>query len=297
MSIMTAQWTRILIAVAHKPAPSVRPTEIVTAILLITTAVLLRRLPSRPRNGGLQEAAVASTRWAATARRPTFRQLLGALLAGCAVFLFIGGGGGLLAGVMATVGALVFGSRRVSESEMRARNRLIAAAPPAVDLFAAALAAGLLPVDAASVVGTAFGADDDRSDASGGSVGSGKPEPPRRSVAVGGVGEIAGRFAATAGSLRAGTDPETAWLLLSVDAATAPVAAAAIRASRTGAPAAETVAKAARDTWNSAEQAAQAQIRSVAVRATAPLALCFLPAFILVGVVPTALGLLTQLQT
>jgi hypothetical protein len=57
------------------------------------------------------------------------------------------------------------------------------------------------------------------------------------------------------------------------------------------------VAKAARDTWNAAEQAAQAQIRSVAVRATAPLALCFLPAFILVGVVPTALGLLTAFQS
>ncbi len=285
LTLMTSQWTRILFAVAHKPAPSVRPTEIATAILLVALAVLLRWLPWRPRSGGLQDAALASTRWAAAARRPNLRQSLGAVFAGCAIFLFIGGSGGVLVGVMATIGTLVFSSRRVSESEMRARNRLVAAAPPAVDLFAAALAAGLLPVDAASVVATAFVAD-----------GATEADPSRRPVTCGSIAEIAQRFAATAGSLREGTDPESAWRLLSVDGATAPVAAAALRASRTGAPAAETVAKAARDTWNAAEQAAQAQIRSVAVRATAPLALCFLPAFILVGVVPTALGLLTALQ-
>lgn len=104
------------------------------------------------------------------------------------------------------------------------------------------------------------------------------------------------RFAGAARALREGAEPEAAWRQLSVDAATAPVAAAALRASRTGAPASQTVAKAARDVWNGAEQAAQAQIRAVAVRATAPLALCFLPAFVLVGVVPTALGLLTELH-
>jgi len=276
---MTAQLAHIWLVVVHKPTPSVRPAEVATAVLLSVFALALRWAPSRPgpAPGGLQEAAIASARWACAARRPTFRQTIGAVFAGFAVGLFIGGAGGVVAGLLTAVAVLVFNSRRVSEQEIRARYRLIAAAPPAVDLFAAALAAGLLPVDAATVVATAFGAAEQPGD-------------------TGPVGEIAERFAAVARALRQGADPETAWKLLSVDGATAPVGAAALRSCRTGAPASVTVTKAARDTWNAAEQAAQAQIRSVAVRATAPLALCFLPAFILVGVVPTALGLLTELQ-
>ena len=276
---MTAQWAHVWLAIVHKPTPSVRPVEVATAVLLSVFALVLRLTPAghRPSSGGLQEAAIASARWASGARRPTFRQTIGAVFAGCAVGLFIGGAGGVVAGMLTAVAVLVFSSRRISEQEIRARYRLIAAAPPAVDLFAAALAAGLLPVDAATVVATAFGAAEQ----------SGNTGP---------IGEIAERFGSVARALRQGTDPETAWKPLSVDAATAPVGAAALRSCRTGAPASMTVAKAARDTWNAAEQVAQAQIRSVAVRATAPLALCFLPAFILVGVVPTALGLLTELQ-
>ncbi len=277
-----------LLVVVHRPSPSVRPVELATAAVLTVLAVTLRWAPSGThRTRGLQEAAMASARWASHASRPTLRQILGAAFGACAVGLFIGGAGGVIAGVITGVGLLVFGSRRVSENEMRARQRLIAAAPPAVDLFAAALAAGLLPADAASVVASAFHDGDESLE--GGKTGtSGNPAEPVR--------EIAARFAAAARALREGAEPEIAWRELSIDAATAPVAAAALRASRTGAPASQTVAKAARDVWHGAEQAAQAQIRAVAVRATAPLALCFLPAFVLVGVVPTALGLLTELH-
>ena len=276
---MTAQWAHIWQVVVRKPAPSMRPVEVTAAAVFIVLATVLRWAPARAPRGaaGLQDATIASARWAAGARRPTLRQASGAVFTGCAVGLFIDGVGGVFAGVLATVAMLVFSSRRVSEQDQRARRRLTAAAPPAVDLFAAALAAGLLPVDAAEVVATAFG--------------------DAESAPAGPTGEIAERFAAAARSLRQGADPETAWSHLAVDGATAPVGTAALRACRTGAPAAVTVAKAARDIWNAAEQAAQAQIRSVAVRATAPLALCFLPAFVLVGVVPTALGLLAGLRS
>lgn len=279
---MTGLSTHAWLIVVPKPSDSVRPIELATAAVLTLLAIVLRWAPSPARRAdGLQEAAMASARWASNARRPTFHQVLGAAFTGCAVGLFIGGAGGAVAGVMTGIGVLVFGSRRVSESEARVRQRLIAAAPPPVDLFAAALAAGLLPVDAATVVATAFSGD-------------GREHAPDEAAEP--VREIAARFAAAAGALREGAGPETAWSLLSVDGATAPVAAAALRASRTGAPASETVAKAAKDTRNAAEQAAQAQLRAVAVRATAPLALCFLPAFVLVGVVPTALSLLTELH-
>ena len=267
------------LAVDQSAISSVRPVELATAALLVVLATVLRWAPSRsrPADSGLQDVAIASARWISGARRPTVCQTVGAALTGCAVGLFIGGTGGLVAGLLTALGVLAFSSRRIAEREVHIRNRLIAAAPPAVDLFAAALCAGLLPVDAASVVAAAFAGPDGES--------------------TGPVGEIAERFGAAARALREGKDPETAWRLLCVDGATTPVAAAALRSCRTGAPASTTVAKAARDTWNAAEQAAQAQIRTVAVRATAPLALCFLPAFILVGVVPTALGLLTEFQS
>lgn len=282
---MTGPWANTWLAVTERPDSLVRPVELATAAVLTLLATVLRWAPSRTRRGdGLQEAAMASVRWVSSARRPTLREVLGAAFTACAVGLFLGGAGGAVAGAVTGIGVLVLGSRRVRESETRARQRLIAAAPPAVDLFAAALAAGLLPVDAATVVATALQGETDAENSGA------RCEPAEP------VREIAARFAAAAGALREGVEPELAWRVLSVDAATAPVAAAALRASRTGAPASETVAKAARDTRNAAHQAAQAQIRAVAVRATAPLALCFLPAFVLVGVVPTALGLLTELH-
>ncbi|HZP52676.1 type II secretion system F family protein [Actinocrinis sp.] len=283
---MTGSSIQALLIVVQ-PNPSVRRIELAAAAMLTLLAMMLRWVPVRARRtNGLQQAALASAKWASKASRPTLRQVLGAAFAACAVGLFIGGAGGAIAGAMTGAGLLVFSSRRVSESEARARQRLIAAAPPPVDLFAAALAAGLLPADAASVVATAFN----------GETGPPEDDPEAAPLPVEPVREIAARFAAAAQALREGCEPEAAWRLLSIDAATAPVAAAALRASRTGAPASQTVAKAARDVGNAAEQAAQAQIRAVAVRATAPLALCFLPAFVLVGVVPTALGLLTELH-
>lgn len=258
------------------PASSARTVELTTALLFVCLALALRWAPTyraTPVDGWRRVAAVA-TRWIHGPRRPTPGQSTTAVLTGCAVGMFFGGSAAIPTGLLAAGGAFALSTRRLSEREVRARHRLVAAAPPAADLFAAALASGLLPADAAIVVATAFGDPD-----------------PQRAIA-----QIADRFAAAGRALRGGTDPELAWRALSVDAATAAVGAAALRAGRTGAPAAATVAKAARDSWSAAEQAAQAQIHSVAVRATAPLALCFLPAFILVGVAPTAIGLLTEIK-
>lgn len=81
-----------------------------------------------------------------------------------------------------------------------------------------------------------------------------------------------------------------------MDEATAPLAAAVIRAGRTGAPAAATVGRAARELREAAADALAAEVRTVAVKATAPLVLCFLPAFVLLGVLPTAVGLLPHLR-
>ncbi|HEY3872869.1 MAG TPA: hypothetical protein VGM10_31220 [Actinocrinis sp.] len=217
----------------------------------------------------------ASARW----RKPTVRQVLAAVFAGCAVGIFIGGLGGVFVGPIAATFALAAIMRGASRAEQDRQRRLVASASAPVDLFAAALGAGLLPADAAAVVAIAYGS----------------AAPAGREAAP--VAVIAERFARSAQALRSGADPEIAWRPLMVDGATATVGAAALRSSRTGAPAARTAAAAAQSCRAAARQAARAEIRAVAVRATAPLALCFLPAFVLVGIVPTALGLLAGLRT
>jgi len=270
------QFARVWMTILHEPGSSLRAFEVTCAACLIAAAVILRWAPLHPApRRGWRQVTRDSTRWLPRPRRPDRRQTLCAVLVGCAVGFFVGGGPGALLGAGACLVILCISSRRVSERDMRARHRLIAAAPPAVDLFAASLTAGLLPADAATVVATAF---------------AGQRSDDTLSV-------IARRFAEAAEALRAGADPETAWRPLIVDEATAAVGAAALRSSRTGAPASTTVVKAARDLWGAAEQAAQAQIRAAAVRAVAPLSLCFLPAFVVLGLAPTAVGLLSGLQS
>ena len=66
----------------------------------------------------------------------------------------------------------------------------------------------------------------------------------------------------------------------------APLARAFIRSDATGAPIAETVTAVADDQRRAARWAAEAAARRAGVLAVGPLALCFLPAFVLTGVVP-----------
>jgi hypothetical protein len=279
------------------PEAGVRAVEAITAVALIVAVLALRRgvqpegLAADPRQrfGASAMSAMASTTWSEASarwRKPTLRQALAAVCVGCAVGLFIGGLGGVFVGPLAATAALVAGIRGASRAEQDRQRRLVASASAPVDLFAASLSAGLFPADAAAVVAVAYGG--------AGPVGQ---EAARVGQETAPVAVIAERFARSARALRAGADPETAWRPLMVDAATAAVGAAAVRSSRTGAPAARTAAAAAQECRAAARQAARAEIRAAAVRATAPLALCFLPAFVLVGIVPTALGLLAGLRT
>lgn len=202
-----------------------------------------------------------------------------AIAAGC----LTGGDASIPAALLGALAALYVRHRRTVEREVLAVGRLIAAAPPLVDLFAAALACGLLPADAALTVADAFEDPD--------------PVPaPRRDPNPTPTVVIARRFRAAGTDLRSGVDPEYAWRALLTDEATAAVGAAALRASRTGAPAAAAVAKGAETGRAAARYAGQARVRACAVRATAPLALCFLPGFILLGIVPTAIGLFGTLR-
>lgn len=105
-----------------------------------------------------------------------------------------------------------------------------------------------------------------------------------------GVQSILGQVA---GLLRLGADPDQAWLLATTDPRLAPVARAAARSASSGARLALGFEQLATELRAEARAAAEARAQRAGVWAVAPLGLCFLPAFICLGVVPTVVGIAT----
>ncbi|MET9117175.1 type II secretion system F family protein [Streptomyces longwoodensis] len=149
------------------------------------------------------------------------------------------------------------GAAQEAEHQAEAARQL----PLAADLLAACIAAGAGPVAAAAAVGEALG---------------------------GPVGEGLARGAA---EVRLGGEPADAWRRLASAPGAAPLAALLERADVSGLPAAGPVARLAADARAEWVRAATARARRAAVVVTAPVGLCFLPAFIAVGVLPVVIGL------
>jgi Flp pilus assembly protein TadB len=176
--------------------------------------------------------------------------------------------GYVLAGAVGSVAGLVLGAvvaRRLPDAaarrERERRDRLRADLPWAADLLAACLAAGAPAPAAAEAVAAAVG----------GPVG----EALRRAVAL----------------QRLGGDPPSCWLGLGADPELAAVGRALARAAESGLPAAPVISAEAALCRAERRADAQAALARVGVLATAPLGLCFLPAFLLIGIVPVVLGL------
>ena len=157
--------------------------------------------------------------------------------------------------------------RTVSSGSQVARNRGCSASaadavalPAALDLLAACLAAGASPGRALEAVAVA----------AGGTI----------SDLLGGVARLT----------MLGSPVEVAWSGCLADVAWAPVARAVIRAHHSGAPLTDVLSRLADDQRRAVRTAAEAATRRAAVRAVLPLGLCFLPAFVLVGVVPVVAG-------
>jgi len=94
--------------------------------------------------------------------------------------------------------------------------------------------------------------------------------------------------------LKLGADPVTAWAAALDLPATALLARAARRTARSGAALARQTAELAERTRSEACDDAEAKAQKAAVAVAAPLALCFLPAFLCLGVAPVVLGLAGQ---
>ncbi|MEU6481193.1 type II secretion system F family protein [Streptomyces sp. NPDC047017] len=185
--------------------------------------------------------------------------VLGVVGAGC---LLIGGPAGAVAGAVGAAALWRWRERATSPPDagfdtVEAARQL----PLAADLLAACVAAGAGPVVAAQAVGDALG---------------------------GPVGEALARGAA---EVRLGSGPADAWRGLASIPGAAALARLLERAGESGLPAAAPVARLAADARAERARTATARARRAAVLVTAPVGLCFLPAFVAVGVLPVVIGL------
>nr|WP_203687307.1 type II secretion system F family protein [Streptomyces sp. SID14515] len=133
--------------------------------------------------------------------------------------------------------------------------------PLAADLLAACIAVGAGPREAAEEVGESIG------------------------------GPVGDRLARTAAEIRLGGEPAEAWGRFAEIPGAGPLARCLHRAGSTGAPAAEPVARLAESMRAERAGAAVARAQRAGVLITAPVGLCFLPAFLAVGVAPVIIGL------
>jgi Flp pilus assembly protein TadB len=187
-----------------------------------------------------------------------------ATLAGLACALLIGGPVGWTTGALAAIVCARALSRLEPRAVRRRRARIVAELPMAIDLLAACLRGGGAWHESVEAVADAVG------------------------------GPLGTELDRVAARIRLGADPAEEWLSLTADPTLAPLGRAAARAATGGAPVAGTLARLARDQRRTARAAASARARTAGVRAVAPLGLCFLPAFVLLGIVPAVAGIATN---
>jgi len=173
--------------------------------------------------------------------------------------------GVLVGGALVPVVHRAVGRLESSGSRRRAA-RIEADLPGALDLVVAALQVGRPPVTAFALAAEAT------------------------------VDPLGAELAVVAGRLAVAADPGTVWEGVADDPALAPVGRAFRRAAVSGMPVAEIVRGVADELRR--ERGARLRERSqrVGVRTAAPLGLCFLPAFFLIGIVPTVVATFTSLS-
>ncbi|WTP58432.1 type II secretion system F family protein [Streptomyces phaeochromogenes] len=197
-------------------------------------------------------------------RRPVMRgelrrwlPVLGALSVCWAV---VGGVTGVVVGLVAGFGMWRWQRRPapVEEFDVGLATRQL---PLAADLLAACIAAGASPAVAAQAVGEALD------------------------------GPVGQRLARGAAEVRLGGEPAEAWRGLAALPGARALARLLERAGESGVPAAGPVARVAAEARAEWGRTATARARRAGVLVTAPVGLCFLPAFIAIGVLPVVIGL------
>lgn len=124
------------------------------------------------------------------------------------------------------------------------------------------------------------------------SLAAGLPVAVAVSAAAGSLGGLAGtELRRVAGLLELGADPADAWDAAAQVPALRTFARAAGRSAGTGSALAQVARAEAVRVRTELEDAARARAQRAAVLITGPLGLCFLPAFLLLGIAPVVIGL------
>ena len=198
-----------------------------------------------------------------SAARRLHRRAATVVAVACLLLLGLPWGLGLAG--LAYFGIPVALSRLEPAAVRRRSERIVADLPLAVDLLAACLRAGRPPQAAVGTVSRALS------------------------------GPLAELLAEVEHRLNLGTDPIDAWSGVLAEPACASLARAVQRALRSGTPLARTLEHLAGDARLARRWSAEEQARTIETTSVLPLGICFLPAFILLGVVPTIASSLTGL--
>ena len=231
------------------------------AVLLVGAAAWVWMPPGSPaRARGL----VPRVRRDAPQRRGMGMTSATGLATACAALgalLLVGGAPGfvLAVGCLITIPRL---ARRLEPRAVRERRTALAAQAPLVaDLLAATMAAGSPVPTAVRAVCEAL-------------------DDPARSA-----------LRPVLAALDLGADARAAWQPVLHDASLGAIVAAAVRTADSGAPLAALLTRIADDLRREHRVLVGVAARSAGVRAVLPLAACFLPAFLLLGVVPVVASL------
>jgi pilus assembly protein TadC len=188
--------------------------------------------------------------------------MVGAIASGVTAWLLIGGPVGVAIGII-TAPVIARLLRRLEPRSVRiARQAAADALPFSADLLAAALRAGVPMESAARTTGSACG------------------------------GAVGRELVRVADSLRLGLDPADAWPLLGATPGGERIADAVVRSADSGAAIARALERVAEDMRAARASRVEATAQRVGVLIVLPLGLCFLPAFVLAGIVPVIVAVL-----
>ena len=215
-------------------------------------------------------AALAVLCWLPADGRPAVRshaspapslRPVAALGAGAAAWLLVGGPAGPVAGVVGTWVAWRVLARAESPSRRRERDEVQRTLPHLIDLFGSTLRAGAEPVAGLAQVCAAV------------------------------PGPAADRLAPVVDRARWGASGLEAWQAILDDEELAPLGRAMVRSLTSGASVVQTVERLADELARESLARSEDAARRVGVSAAIPLGVCLLPAFLLIGVVPTVASL------
>lgn len=229
-----------------------------TAALLVGAAVWTWLAPSSRRR------ARALWHTGTTSQTRVDPSLVAAALAPVAGLVVLGWPMGLVVGVLAAPAVRAAFARLESGESRRRAEQARRQLPGALDLVTAGLDAGRPPGIALRLAAEAT------------------PDPLGTELSA-----VAHRVS-VAGDLRAA--------LADVSGPLLPLVRALRRADQSGIPVSDVIAVAAADIRREHQAARREQARRVGVRTAAPLGLCFLPAFMLIGIVPSVIAAASNLR-